>query len=72
MITEQNSIDEAIIFKNGVVDEVSKFDISDRELGLLKRVLNIIPQDVYSRLAKETTIQNFAWTIIVGGSENEF
>lgn len=72
MITEQNSVDEAIIFKNGVVDEVSKFDISDRELGLLKRVLNIIPQDVYSRLAKETTIQNFAWTIIVGGSENEF
>ena len=72
MITEQNSVDEAIIFKNGVVDEVSKFDISDRELGLLKRVLNIIPQDVYSRLAKEISVQNFAWTIIAGGSENEF
>ena len=72
MITEQNSIDEAIIFKNGVVEEVSKFDISDRELGFLKRVLDIIPQDAYRYLAKETTIQNFAWTIIVGGSENEF
>lgn len=72
MIMEQNSIDEAIIFKNGVVDEVSKFDISDRELGLLKRVLNIIPQDVYSRLAKEISVQNFAWTIIAGGIGSEF
>ena len=72
MIMEQNSIDEAIIFKNGVVDEVSKFDISDRELGLLKRVLNIIPQDVYSRLAKEISVQNLAWTIIAGGSGSEF
>lgn len=72
MITEQNSVDEAIIFKNGVVDEVSKFDISDRELGILKRVLNIIPQDVYSRLAKEISVQNFAWTIIAGGSGSEF
>ena len=72
MIMEQNSIDEAIIFKNGVVDEVSKFDISDRELVLLKRVLNIIPQDVYSRLAEEISVQNFAWTIIAGGSGREF
>lgn len=72
MIMEQNSIDEAIIFKNGVVDEVSKFDISDRELGLLKRVLNIIPQDVYSRLAKEISVQNLAWTIIAGGIGSEF
>lgn len=72
MITEQNSSNEAIIFKNGVVDEVSKFDISDRELGLLKRVLNIIPQDVYSRLAKEISVQNLAWTIITGGSGSEF
>ena len=72
MIMEQNSIDEAIIFKNGVVDEVSKFDISDRELVLLKRVLNIIPQDVYSRLTEEISVQNFAWTIIAGGSGSEF
>lgn len=72
MIMEQNSIDEAIIFKNGVVDEVSKFDISDRELVLVKRVLNIIPQDVYSRLAEEISVQNFAWTIIAGGSGSEF